>query len=524
MGLLRKYFAWAIMGLVLVIELVAAFFVFGQQGAAKDARTRLETRRTRRAELRRLTQGPPSVEERIEIYNKRKNLVRGELGDCVLFLYDMGQTIEGLFDAKELEPYDAYPWVTPRNFDVFRVEYQSVYNREADKLDPLMLKLETDRGLLGLADHAGLAQAHVTIGDIFVEQKEFWVKKKLIEVLARFDVRLDQMAMGGGAAQTPHMPPGKAAAAATSLAAPIPLRLTVSCDYMKLDGLLEELLRSPLCIRIESIANIVRNKLPGVSAEHPLAALAGEKGGAPKAPAPGGAPEAPPHEKKDDEGIARVAPPRKYVAVTLVTEVPDIGLGLQEVLFPKATFADKATMVPWIDGQVRDLERRLKRLDAARPEGGGTKAGETRKPEQQAPWIARALQALEKAEPGKPVVVGDEMEAGTKREYTFDGLEAAKEWLSNRPDYERAKLEARLALWKQVRRVAARAADAPAGKVGVTATTDGFVVTLRPPEQFDAGQFFFVPCDSGVQAKLGLVTFRPVQSREGVKRAPITRR
>lgn len=506
MALLRKYYAWFIIGLVLLAELVALFFVFANKGAAQEARVRLEGRRTRRDELKRLTK---DVDARIKVFNKRKEYVRGELGDCALYLWHAGQAIEGLFDAKELEPYDVKPWVSKsnvRDFAVFRVEYQTVYNRETAKLLPLMQKLETDPGALNLAAPSGLAQAHIEVGDIFALQKEFWVRKRLLEALSRFDAKLDLFTGPAPSAAAHHLPPGKAADAPTGLANSIQLRLKVSCDYTDLSELIEELLRSPLCIHLRAIASVVKNPLPGLAP--------GASGETPATPARGG---------RGEGVIGSGLPPRKFVAADLTIDIPDINVELREVIFPSATFPDKARLVPWIDGQIRDLDRRLKRLDAAREEPAAVKGAQgARKPDLSYPWLARALEAIEKAEPGKPVTLTDEL-AG-RRQYSFESPEAARNWIVHRGDYERVKLEARLALWRRVRRVAAARELHPITKIGVNTTPEGFAVVCRPPEQFHGEPVYSVPFGDGVEARLGHVSFKPIESREGVQRAASVRR
>lgn len=517
MGLVRKYFPWMIIGVVLLVEAVALFFVLSKQAAANASRTRLEERRTARNELRRRTTG---IEERIAIHHRRKDLVQQELGDCALFLWHGGDAIEGLFNATELASYDACPWETPRNFDVFKVAYANVYDQDVEKLEPLMRKANTNRTMLGLADPAGLAQATVTIGDIYAMQKEFWIKKALVEVLAKSDAVLQSITVAGPAGEarrgTRHAA-AKGAAEPGKLSVPLSVQWTFACDYTRLSGLLEDLLASRVCFRIVSVSSVVRAVIETEAA--PAAA--------PPEPAAKGAPSAkeahPPGKTgKEAEEAAKggVVRRRKYVAVTMTGEVPDIQVDVQEVLFPKPEFPGKAKVAEWVDRQTRSLEVRRKRLEVPHAAGGAAGEPVAKRPEPAVPWISRELQALQKVPPAdadKPVTVTDEL--GVKREYVFDTVEAAREWLTRRFDFERARIDAHLELWARVRRMVASGKADEKTRQGVFDRPDGMAVSFRPADQFDPGQIFVAAFEPGVQAKLGLVTRRTEESHEGVKRA-----
>lgn len=514
MGLIRKYYAWIIIGVVLLVELGATFFVWGRQSDAKTARENLEERRNTRDDLKRKTVG---VDERIKIHNERKAFVQRDLGDCALFLWHQGQAIEGLFENKALAAYEVYPWQAPRSFDVFKVEYQGVYNREVARLEPLFEKVGTDRGALGLADAAGFAQATVQIGDIYALQKEWWVKKEIVEILGASNAVLQSITYGAAATPAtvrrgPVPPAGAVVRGPAVLAEPIPIQMTFACDYAHLGEVLDALLRSRLCLRITAIQSIVRT---AVAERTPPAPTPAAKEPAPKA-------KEKEKEKEADEAAlaaASLADRRQFVAVTMAGEIPDINLEVQEVAFPKAVFGERAKVLGWLDRQLKLLEMRIKRFSV---EDTGAAGGA--RPEMGVAWINRELQKAEKAaaaEPGKPLIVEDELTI--KREYIFADLKAAAEWLSHRYDFELARLEAEQDLWRRVRKVVAAGKGDEKTRLGVLDAPEAVVVTFRPPDQFDPNQMFTVHFDAGAQAKLGIVVIKPQESREGVKRAAVTR-
>jgi len=516
MGLIRKYYAWIIIGVVLLVELGAMFFVWSKQSEAKAARDHLEERRNTRDDLKRKTVG---VDERIKIHNERKALVQRDLGDCALFLWHQGQAIEDLFEDKALAAYEVYPWQAPRSFDVFKVEYQGVYNREVAKLEPLFEKVGTDPGALGLADAAGFAQATVQIGDIYALQKEWWVKRELVEILGASNAVLQSITYGVAATPAsvrrgPPVPAGTPVRGPAVLAEPIPIQMAFACDYAHLGEVLDALLRSRLCLRITAIQSVVRTVVAERTAPAPTPGA--------KEPGPKAKEKEKEKEKEADEAAmaaASAADRRQFVAVTMTGEIPDINIEVQEVAFPKAVFGERPKVLGWLDRQLKLLEMRIKRFSTEEAAAAGGS-----RPEMGVAWITRELQKAEKAaaaEPGKPLVVEDELTI--KREYIFADLKAAAEWLSHRYDFELARLEAEQELWRRVRKVVAAGKGDEKTRLGVLDAPDAVVVTFRPLDQFDANQMFTIHFDAGAQAKLGIVVVKPQESREGVKRAAVTR-
>ena len=543
MGFVRKYFAWVVIGVALLAEGAAMLFVRGKQGQARDTREKLEHLRQQRDQVQRQVFG---IEGRIAIHKKRKDIVRREMGDCALFLWQRGEATEGLFQAKELAGYDAYPWQQPRNFDVFKVEYQGVYNDEVKKLEPLMRKVGADPSTLAFADPGGPAQSHVTIGDIFALQKEFWVKKELVEILAAADAELQGIVYGAGAAApSRRLPPGKMATGPGDLADKVAILMTFACDYQRVNDVVEALLRSRLCLSIQSITNVMRAKLTERQAGGPGA----PKEGAPKAPAPKappGAPEGPAagkaKEKKPEEAAAAGQPERsKLVSVTIAADMYDITMGIQEVHFalggpdevekapppgkekaaadPKAKALRKT--IQWLDRQLAGIDKRLKQMQVAGP---------AKRPEASLPWVARELQKLDKMpppEPGKAATVSVEDELfGSKRQYLITGtgaVEAAREWLERRCDFEEAKLKAHEELWRRVRALVEAGKFDDKNRIGVVVNPEeGVQVFFRPAAHFAAREPYEIEFDGGVKVKLGHVMFKPLESREGMTRATRT--
>lgn len=549
LGLLRKHVAWVIVGIAFLGEVGAMFFVFGKQGEARAARENLEKRRDFRDNLQWKIRGDvqrkvPGIDERIDVLKERREIAGRELADCLVFLWHQGRAIEGLFDAKELAAYDARPWQELRNLHVFKVEYQTVYKRELAKLEPLMQKIEADAGMLGFADTAGgLAAANVTLGDVFAKQKEFWIRKAIVEVLASSDAVLQQpvtlgVRAGPGGVPLRHAAAPGAGPAPVSDAGPfielIPLQLTFACDYTRLHKVLRDFLRSPLCLRITSVTNVARAKLVErpMEAPPPPKEAPGKEAPA-KEPAPKGRPGAPvaaPPGKEHFESASMATAQqekRKYVTVTLHGDVCDLRLELLEVKFPKApAFSDRTKVLAWLAWQLQGLEKRAKSVPAVEDKELGPGDPEPKRPELSEDWIAKAILAAERAagKPGdkapaegpKQMIIADKLTQN--REYSFADLDGVKEWLGRRYDFEHEKLDAYQSFWRQVRQLVEAGKLDDRTKVGVS-VGDGVLVVFRPADECDPAQVFEVQLDAGITAKLGLQVPKFRESRDGVKTA-----
>lgn len=505
MGFVRKHFAWIIAGIVLLAEGGAVLFVAGARSEARAALERLEAKRAERDKLKRDTQG---IEKRIEQHKARRKAAEGEQADCVVFLWHLGQPLEGLFESPKLAEYGAYPWHTPARFEVFKAAYQEVYNAEADKLAPVMEEVGTDPGALGLAARGAFSQASVLIGDIFALQKEFTVKKTLLGILAKWHVRLDSLFVGGGTAgavRRGHAPVVRAAEG-PSLAEPIPVQMAITCDYTHLGDLLEDLATSPLCFRVIGIQSIQR-------------ARADVAGPALREPTPKGAADAERPEGDEGAGPLAARARRQAIAVALSGEIPDILVEVQQVTFAKAQFPkDRADVVAWLGAQLRKLDDARKRLELPRAKGADPKAPPPQRPELALDWIAKQLDRVRQAdtEAGKTVSVTDAL---CGREYAFASLKDAQTWLERRYDYERLRLEATRALLQRTRKLIEAGIADHASKVGTFVGPEGVQAVFRPEDHLDKAQTFDIELGTGVRAKFGLLAFKPVESREGVARA-----
>jgi len=515
MGLVRKYLAWIILGVAFATEAVGLYFVLGSQGTAEEEKKSLEAakadRRTKEAQA-------AGIDARIEVYKARNEAVRRELGDCLLFLWHREQRYEQLFDSKELAADEVAPWITPSRFEVFRARYQDAYNVEADKLDPKMRAVGTDRGALGLADPIGFMQPTVTIGDMYAEQKEFWIKKELVEML--HDVKteaeaarkppppvrciLSKVDLGGGVSSRRKELPHVHGPVSGKLFEPIPVELQILCDYRDFHRFLEKLLASGMCFRLDGIRKVERVLLP-------------EGRAIPGAGGPGAVPAALAGDEPPEQGP-------ELVSVSILGEVADIALDIQQVIFARDKFKDRAAALDWLDKELRSVNQRLASSRDAREKN--EKQGSAG-----AKWVAdqlkKAEEALKNAPAGKPVPIlieddlakagwDEQTKAERRRQYGFADAKWAREWLKSRYDYEVHRLEAMRDLWTRVRRLV------EAGKADDKSPA-GVVVTFRPPEQFDKGQMHDQPFDpeGKVMVHFGLVTFKP-KLGEGVKRATST--
>jgi hypothetical protein len=85
-----------------------------------------------------------------------------------------------------------------------------------------------------------------------------------------------------------------------------------------------------------------------------------------------------------------------------------------------------------------------------------------------------------------------------------------------------ARIDALRDLYSQLRaRLAVEASD-PKNRVGVFAEPPGVLVGLWPASQFDQNRMFQVSPAPGVIVRLGVITFVPAESRDGVRRATST--
>jgi len=486
-ALIRKHFAWLIIAAVLVGEGVLMVVAAGRNTEAESRIKVLEGKRVRLDQLKVQVEGDPqrhvlSVKERIGIYEARKAAARRELGDCLVFFWRLREPYSRLFDAKELANYDVAPWRPAPQMDVFRADYQAVYNREVDKLEPTMAKVGASRAGLGLADRAAFMQADVTINDIFEEQKGFWIRKELVEVLHRVEARLERLDFLGGAEFEREDRHG-GAALVVRFHEPLPLRIVARCEFPRIDALIEELLRSSLCLRIYSIESVKRT---------PTEKMVAAAGGGPV-----------PVKAEKDVAV-------QLVTMSIVGEIPSFNLDLQQVTFARPQFRDKASVLSWIDNETKRLAHlhRGCAAAAARPERTGGWIGTE---------LADVAKALADAPAGKavPIDFEDRLSAPT-RWYSFADAAGAREWLDNRYRFELVHIEGLQELWNRVRSATEKGRLDERNQAGVA-------VLFRPLDQFDAAQVFPQPLDpeGHVVATLGYATFKAAGLPARIKRASI---
>ena len=478
MGFVRKYFAWVVIGVVLLVEAGAMFVVGGKRGEAEAKGDDLAKKQTLRDQLKQQAEGAP---KRIEVHKKRREIATRELGDCLLFFWHRGEAIEGLFESPLLDAYEVNAWQAPPKMDVFGADFQAVYNAEVAKLATLMAAVGASRADLGLADGAAFKQPNVTIGDVYASAKELKLKRELLTIFAQGKTRIDHITFGSKVRTGPVLPHG-AVRTTSGLFEPIPVELGVVTEYPKLTGeggFLEALLASPLCFRILAIQSIKRGSGAAVAAA---------------APAAGGAP-------------APVEREVQSVVAVITGEIPDFNVDIASVTFPRKDFPNRAAVLGWLDKEDKRLNDIREGCESAIKSGHSPT------------WAVEAIAAIDtavsQAAPGDAVAVtvADKLDP-PPREYDFADATDARRWLGWRYAFEKERVEAQRALWARVRRAIekGRADEKNAA---------GLAVPFRPANQFDRNNMWNVAVDpqGQVQVQLGLVTFKPVESPGGVKRA-----
>jgi len=497
MGFVRKYFTWILLGIVLVAEAAAMVVVLGRRQEAGKKSKELEKKTQTRDTLRVKVKGAP---ERITLYEKRKVTATRELGETLLFFWHRGQAIEGLFPSPEFAKYSVTPWQAPPRLEVFRADYQAAYDREVASLQDKLQAVGSTAGDMQFAAPGGFMQASVTIGDIFVVQKEFYIKKALVEAVAKAKARIQRMDVGlSSRRREPEEDRHGTQAAPTGiLFDSIPVQLNLEVEYVRLHELLEDLLRLPVCFRITSVQKVERMDLKREAGMKAAAAAAAAAAGTASV---GTTPEAEPFERT-----------ARRVAVEIVGEVLDLAIDIKQVVFTRKHFAtSKDKVLGWLTAEQAGLAKLERRCQAAIKSG------------RRATWIGDELARLQQpaAEPGSEeepaassVLIRDRLVA-PGRVYEFADARAARDWLENRYSYELLRVRSLTGLWERVRRIIQAGKANEKGK-------DGITVAFRPENHFDKKQLFTPqPLDAAgyVTAQLGLVTFLPEVSIQGVKRA-----
>jgi len=501
MDFVRKYIVWVLIGLVILGEVGLMVFAQMKQAQAAKKIEDLERLRRQRDALKAQTR---DADEILDLLKKRREHARRELGDALLSLWHRGLAIEGLFEDKRLEAYDVAPGKPPARMDVFRAVYQTVYNDQVAALGEEMTRLETSRAALRLADPSGFQQANVTIDDIFALQKEFKITKALLEILDRAGAKLRGFTLGLSErrrAPEPHVH-GKAPEVPGVLVDPIPVQFTVELEYPRFDGMLEDLLRSPIVFRLKSVAKMApSSQAAGVARPTPVTAK--------------------PRERGESSALAVEPAAARGVSATLVGEVEDLCVEVHKVTFRKPRFPDVAAVSKWLSGEAARLARRKAECVRAKEALAGKPVRS-----QIAQWVraelARVRAAAQPPEEGAeakkpppgPLTIADRLGEPQGRAYVFATPQEAEEWLLRRCDVELERLAARAELLERLTKALKTPATNAADRTAV-------VVTFRPLEHFDKKQLFdcVLDAESTVVAQLGLVTYKLQESVEGVRRA-----
>ena len=466
LALLKRHFIWILLGLILLVEGVFTFFLFGKQGEAAERKRSLEQKSD---QVRKLQAKQPGDEKVLAILNGRKKAIVRERGECLLFFWDRAQALGRLFDDPTLIERDVVrPWQAPARMGVFLDSYQRVYNQEVEKLEPALKKLQTDRAGAGFVTNTAFTErTELLIGDVSAAQKDFWIRKEIITLAAKTGVaRLESIEVKF----PPPPPPGSPQALVAKPFDPVTVLLTVLCEYPVVGDFLAELHRSPLCFRIES----AEKNLSAVEVRR------WEKGGRERETKGGAA-------KKAGETAAEAD---LLVLVALRCIVPDFNVGIHQVKFDGAKFPRKANAVKWVDAEVARVERELK-----------DKRGAER-------WLTETKAAIAAAQTAKTDVELADRLSGL--EYDFGKqYDEALQWAREVPQYEVVRAEGRKRLLTQIRHELDAGAGEPKG--------GGITLVFRPKEnaakevQFGPGQTYdqTLDADGAVSIEYGLVVYRP---------------
>jgi hypothetical protein len=541
MAFLKKQIVWIVLGLILVVEIVFLVLLLGKQGEARTKKKNLEVKRDERDRLEARKPGDAAV---LAVLGQRKRDITRERGEALLVFWDRSQGLSRLFDDPGLAERDfVKPWQEPTRMGVFLDSYQRAYNREAEKLDPSLEKAGTGPPRVLLAARTAFTERiDLGIGDIYLEQKRFWIIKAVADCAAQAGVgSLD-------ISEIKRIEPAttldkKAQAENARLSDSVSFKITVMCQYLRLGGFLAELLRSPVPIRVDNIdefrvaepAEVERTRKEAREAkEGKESKEAKEAKGVP----PEGA-EAPATK------AAAAAKGEYLVRVTLDCKAAEFNVAIRQVRFTglrfRASDRDKDPRAS-VKAKVRDwLGKEINRLDAELKDKSGAQkwAKEEReriaealekaaseKDKEKAKAIAIVLRDrftfrqdraanLEKEK--KPDERKQEEDWGILYDFGQQG-EAAQRWVGDYPAFEALVAEARKNLLRQIRQAV------EADKVEVK---DGLSLTLYPDKApdgkpiFDTRQMFeqSLDPDGTIQIEYGLVLFKAKENPLNVRRA-----
>jgi len=473
MSFLRKNFVWILLAIALIGEGVFGYMLLGKQAEAKKAANDLETKKSLLADLRRKT---VDKDKRLDAYKARRQAVEDERGDCLLFLWARTQRIAGLFPTPALAKFNPTPWrkYSDADLGLFRLDYQKAYDAAVGAMEGTLAKVRTSREAVGFPGPNAFTNAQVTLGDIYQEQKDFWVRKEIVEAAAKAGVtRVDQLRISLPVRERPSA--GHAAPPST-LKDDAEILVRLQCTYKAWTDFLYNMGQSPLGFRVTKISDLIRQRFSTAS---------GSKAKTVRS--------TPTVTETDSDAL-------QGVEGTVIFALPLSNIAIDTVTFPAKTFRGGTKDVEkYVKDQIRDLEKDLE--DVSGKVSGSWRSEQLAKiPE--APAGSDA-EKTKKTEP-KPIIIRDELMGGG-RDYKFERAEDATRWIEKRPDFEARRIEARLALWRRV--------EAILGDPKRVKTQAGVVVDVRPKEHLDKKAdkkyAFVIDRKAGVQVDFGLLTFVP---------------
>ncbi|NQT87496.1 hypothetical protein HQ560_12075 [bacterium] len=467
MSFLRKNFVWILLAAILVGEGVFAYMLLGKQGEAKKASDDVEAKKAILGTLRSKT---ANYDARLKALKARRHAIEDERGECVLFFWERDQLVNGLFDSPELAKFKATPWTKypPDRLGLFRLAYQKAYDAAVAGLAETLVKMRSDRARAGFIPLNEFTKPEVTLGDIYREQKDFWVRKAVVEAAAQAGVnRLEQVMIELPSRRRANI---GHAAAKTAVTSDANILVHVQCSYRAWTAFLEAMGKSPLGFRVRKVDSAHRLRFGGEAAKSKAVAAVRSAASA-----------VDPSAIQGVEGKVVFTLPLSNVAIDTIT-------------FPASTFkAGKPDVQKWLTKRIALLQRNLKNVP------GLVKSSWRDEERKKLPAAAKDGKTKTEA-----VVIHDELMGGG-RDYKFRDSKDAARWINEREAFETRRIEGRLALWRRVQVLLED--DTRVVSKG------GIVVDVRPVDQLDKAPDkrypFVIDRTSKVSLAFGLLTFVP---------------
>lgn len=264
MAFLKKHFVWILLVLVLVAEGGVTFVLLGRRSRVKQQFEDLDGKKKRLAELEIWEREAPRLRKG---FQRVRTSLTSQRDTCALFFWRRDQVLETLFDDPKLAQFRTRitPWgKRAAGFDQFRYTYQNVYNERADALVEKAEAMAIGRGGLGLASNTAFTQPHITIGDIYGAQKEYWLIEAIVNAAVAAEVsELDPIRItrganvprGRGRGGTPDEEGGKQG----KLHKPITVEVVARCPYPRLARFVHKLHTSELPFRVRALLDVARS-------------------------------------------------------------------------------------------------------------------------------------------------------------------------------------------------------------------------------------------------------------------------